>query len=119
MTCDPRLRLRLQYEAGSRLGPGKVDLLEAIADTGSISAAGRALGMSYTRAWALVDQMNDSFVDPLVSSARGGARGGGAQLTETGLSVLGHYRALEAAARAAGAPHIAAITALRRPVNDA
>lgn len=114
MTSPPRLRLRLQFDEGARLGPGKADLLEHIGQTGSISAAGRAMKMSYTRAWALVEQMNDSFSDPLVSSARGGPRGGGATLTETGEAVLRHYRALETAAGVAGADQIAAITALRK-----
>lgn len=114
----PRLRLRLQFEEGARLGPGKADLLEHIGATGSISAAGRAMKMSYTRAWALVEQMNDTFAEPLVSSARGGAKGGGAQLTEAGTAVLTHYRQLEAAAATAGAPQIAAIEALRKGAHD-
>jgi len=114
MPAAPRLRLRLQFEEGARLGPGKADLLEHIGRTGSISAAGRTMKMSYTRAWALVEQMNESFAEPLVASARGGARGGGAQLTETGAAVLHHYRALEEAAQRAGASRIAAISALRK-----
>lgn len=119
MTSSPRLRLRLQFEEGARLGPGKADLLDAIVTTGSISAAGRHMKMSYTRAWALVDQMNESFAHPVVESVRGGAKGGGAQLTETGRAVLRNYRALEAAAQTSGAAHIAAITALRKAKGDA
>lgn len=119
MPSRPRLRLRLQFEQGARLGPGKADLLEHIGSTGSISAAGRVMKMSYTRAWALVDQMNDSFEGPLVSSARGGAKGGGAQLTALGKTVLQHYRQLEAAALSAGAQDIAAIAALRKVPRDA
>ncbi len=84
------------------MGPGKADLLDAIARTGSISAAGREMGMSYRRAWALVDTMNTMFTDPLVESSRGGASGGGARITPTGQAVLDAYRDLETAARAAG-----------------
>lgn len=119
MVAAPRLRIRLQFDEGSRLGPGKADLLESIGATGSISAAGREMKMSYTRAWALVDQMNESFAEPLVTSARGGAKGGGARLTAAGETVLAEFRALEAAAEAAGDAHIAAITALRKEAPDA
>lgn len=107
-----RLSLRLDFAGGPRLGPGKADLLEHIRDTGSISAAGRAMGMSYKRAWLLVETMNETFRAPLVESSRGGARGGGARLTETGALVLTRYRALEAAAARAGAAEIAALCAL-------
>lgn len=118
MVAAPRLRIRLQFEEGSRLGPGKADLLETIGKTGSISAAGREMKMSYTRAWALVEQMNESFAEPLVASARGGAKGGGAQLTEAGQQVLAAFRALETAAQEAGSAQIAAITALRKETPD-
>ncbi len=80
------------------MGPGKADLLEAIAETGSISAAGRALGMSYRRAWLLVDEMNKCFREPLVQARLGGAKGGGAQVTELGMEALKRYRALQAQA---------------------
>jgi molybdate transport system regulatory protein len=83
------------------LGPGKVDLLEAIGRTGSISAAGRELGMSYRRAWLLVDALNHMFPQPLVNAAPGGSRGGGAKLTDYGRSVAAAYRRVEARARAA------------------
>jgi molybdate transport system regulatory protein len=83
------------------LGPGKVDLLEAIGRTGSISAAGRELGMSYRRAWLLVDALNHMFPDTLVSAAPGGSRGGGAKLTDYGRGVAAAYRRVEARARAA------------------
>ena len=72
--------LRLQLSPESRLGPGKVALLEAIEATGSISAAGRAMTMSYRRAWLLVDNLNRMFREPLVEAAPGGAKGGGAQI---------------------------------------
>jgi molybdate transport system regulatory protein len=80
------------------LGPGKVDLLESIGRTGSISAAGRELGMSYRRAWLLVDALNHMFPDTLVSAAPGGSRGGGAKLTDYGRGVAAAYRRVEARA---------------------
>ena len=72
----PRLRLRLVYPGGAMLGPGKADLLEGIRETGSIAAAGRRMGMSYKRAWSLVETMNAMFAAPLVETSRGGAAGG-------------------------------------------
>jgi molybdate transport system regulatory protein len=80
------------------MGPGKADLLEAIHETGSISAAGRKLDMSYRRAWLLVDEMNQCFREPVVQARLGGARGGGAQVTELGLDALKRYRAIQALA---------------------
>ena len=108
-----RLMLRL-YFGPLMLGPGKADLLEAIAAEGSISAAGRRMGMSYKRAWTLVEDMNAGFTEPLVMSARGGAHGGGAELTDAGRQVLSAYRALTARLAEAGAAEIAAIGALVR-----
>ncbi len=104
---DPRFRLRLVFGGGAMLGPGKADLLAEIAARGSISAAGRALGMSYKRAWSLVEEMNAAFRAPLVESARGGAQGGGAALTEAGRRVLSLYRRIEERAAAAGAAEVA------------
>lgn len=94
--ADPRA-LRLRVYAGDviAIGPGKADLLAAIADTGSISAAGRALGMSYRRSWELVAIMNAHFREPLVLSVKGGANGGGAELSPLGHDVLKRYRAME------------------------
>ncbi|QGZ35701.1 winged helix-turn-helix domain-containing protein [Stappia indica] len=108
------VRLRLVFEPDAALGPGKADLLEGIAATGSIAAAGRRMGMSYKRAWMLVEQMNAMFAAPLVESSRGGASGGGARLTEGGEAVLELYRAMEAKAREAGADEIAGLRALLR-----
>ena len=88
--------------------------LQRIAETGSISAAGREMGMSYKRAWSLVETMNAMFEAPLVDSARGGPGGGGATLTETGQRVLALYRRIEADASAAAAPSVAALKALLR-----
>ncbi|MEO8420179.1 MAG: LysR family transcriptional regulator [Hyphomicrobium sp.] len=90
------------------LGPGKVDLLESIGRTGSISAAGRELGMSYRRAWLLVDALNHMFPDTLVSAAPGGSRGGGAKLTDYGRGVAAAYRRVEARARSAMREEMAA-----------
>lgn len=81
------------------MGPGKADLLDAIGQHGSISAAGRALGMSYRRTWMLVDVMNRCWDEPLVQTAAGGSHGGGARVTERGRQVLAHYRALQQAVR--------------------
>ena len=77
--ATPRLRLRIVFGDDAMLGPGKADLLEHIRDTGSIAAAGRRMDMSYKRAWMLVEEMNGAFRDPVVSSTRGGAKGGGAR----------------------------------------
>ena len=90
------LTLRLLLPEGAVFGPGKARLLELIRSEGSISAAGRRMDMSYKRAWSLVEQMNESFAAPLVASVRGGAKGGGAQVTAFGEDVLALYRALEA-----------------------
>lgn len=94
------LKIRLHNGADIALGPGKAELLEAIALHGSISAAARALGMSYRRAWLLVETMNRSFRQPLVSTLAGGKHGGGTQLTEMGEQVLQRYRTLCAQALA-------------------
>ena len=88
------LRLRLVFDDRLVFGPGKAELLAGIAATGSISAAGRAMGMSYKRAWSLVEELNGAFAAPLVASARGGAGGGGAVLTDAGQAVLAAYRSM-------------------------
>lgn len=89
------LKARLYCGPEIAMGPGKADLLEAIAREGSISAAGRALGMSYRRTWLLVDTMNRCWREPLVDTAAGGSHGGGARLTTLGNEVLHQYRELE------------------------
>ncbi len=89
------LKLRLEFDNGLVMGPGKAALLEAIAREGSIAAAGRALGMSYKRAWGLVEEMNAGFADPVVIGLRGGVKGGGAMVTGAGARVLARFRALE------------------------
>ena len=96
VTVKPRLRVELGAEIA--IGPGKADLLEAIAYAGSISAAARTLEMSYRRAWLLVDTMNRCFRQPVVAAATGGKGGGGAQITAFGLQVLKAYRRMETSA---------------------
>jgi molybdate transport system regulatory protein len=105
MSSPSPLKLKLQILCGDAIamGPGKADLLEAISAEGSISGAGRRLGMSYRRAWQLVDLMNRCWVAPLVETSPGSARGGGARLTAEGSDVLGAYRGLQAALEARGA----------------
>jgi molybdate transport system regulatory protein len=88
-------RLRIAMGKGLILGPGKVDLLEAIERKGSISAASREMGMSYRRAWLLVDALNTMFGKPLVLAAPGGVHGGGAQITELGKKIAAAYRRIE------------------------
>ncbi len=110
----PGLRIRIVFGDDAMLGPGKADLLERIGATGSIAAAGRSMAMSYKRAWMLVEEMNDAFRDPLVESTRGGPRGGGARLTETGEAVLAHYRKLEEIMAEAGAARIGQLREMLR-----
>jgi molybdate transport system regulatory protein len=107
-----RLRIRLYFEDGSMIGPGKADLLALIGETGSIAAAGRRMGMSYKRAWGLVDVLNSMFEEPLVESSRGGAKRGGATLTPAGERVLALYRDLEDKSRRASAREIEALEAM-------
>jgi len=96
----PRLKIKIQLYCGEEIamGPGKADLLDAITEHGSISAAGRALGMSYRRTWMLVDAMNRCWREPLVETLAGGSHGGGARVTATGQEVLACYRAVQDAA---------------------
>lgn len=88
-------RLRVLLGASIAIGPGRAELLEAIGRSGSISAAAREMGMSYRRAWLLVEAVNAAFVTPLVFTATGGSGGGGAQLTDFGIDVLQRYRRME------------------------
>jgi molybdate transport system regulatory protein len=115
----PRLTLRVDLGAGRALGPGKIRLLEAIESTGSISQAGRKLGMSYRRAWLLVDDMNNCFRDPVVEAQPGGAHGGGATLTPFGKKLVSRYRTIEEDAVAAARRNLqdlqAALKGPKRP----
>jgi len=91
----PQVHIRINLGADFAFGPGKAELLEKIAGTGSISAAAREMRMSYKRAWQLVDAMNRSFSHPVINAAPGGARGGGAGLTDCGKRVVKTYRSLQ------------------------
>jgi molybdate transport system regulatory protein len=92
------VRIRIVLEPDIAIGPGKADILEGIKELGSIAAAGRRMGMSYKRAWLLVETMNGCFKSPLVETSRGGKARGGAALTPDGERVLSHYRRVEALA---------------------
>lgn len=102
-----RLTLRVDLGPGQSVGPGKIRLLEAVAESGSISSAGRALGMSYRRAWLLIEQMNLAFRRKVVTTQLGGMHGGGARLTPFGREVVKRYRAIEGKAASAAKAHIA------------
>jgi len=110
----PRLSIRIDLDDDGRLGPGKVLLLERIAEHGSIAAAGRSMDMSYKRAWALVAEVNGHFSQPLVALQTGGRGGGGAVLTAFGKELVAHYRAIERKARTAVAKHLDALQAAAR-----
>jgi molybdate transport system regulatory protein len=113
------IRPRIALGAACSLGPGKIDLLRAVAEGGSISAAARSLGLSYKRAWLLIDTLNRGFGRPVVDRSVGGRGGGGARLTPLGLALLRHYDAIEAACQHAAAAELAALRKLlpatRRP----
>lgn len=95
------LSIRIDLASGGRIGPGKIALLEAIRSTGSISAAARSIGMSYRRAWLLVEEINKTLREPAVTAETGGARGGGAVVTPVGERMVRLYRAIEARSRRA------------------
>ncbi|MCA1952578.1 MAG: LysR family transcriptional regulator [Hyphomicrobiales bacterium] len=111
----PRLTIRIGLKADVAFGPGKADLLQGIEETGSIAAAGRRMGMSYKRAWYLIDTLNGYFREPLVVSVKGGKAGGGAHLTEAGKAVLAAYRQAERDASAATAAALATLVQLADP----
>ncbi len=106
------LHLRIVLEGRLALGPGRAELLELVANHGSIAAAGRAMGMSYRRAWTLLEDTARSFGGPVVHAAPGGAGGGGAALTPLGETLLALYRRIEARAEDAAAPELAELRRL-------
>lgn len=108
-----RMRLHIHVGDEHSLGPGKIQLLEAIRAEGSISAAARSLGMAYRHAWELVDDLNQGFRSGVVSAGIGGAEGGGATLTPFGERLVARFRAMESAANAAIASDLAALAAER------
>jgi molybdate transport system regulatory protein len=115
---EPRLRIRIVFGENEMMGPGKADLLELIDGCGSIAAAGRAMGMSYKRAWELIGTLNAMFRSPLVESTRGGPGGGGAVLTDLGRKVLAEYRAFEEEVAVSGQKRLSALHALLRDIPD-
>ena len=92
---QPRLSIRLDLTSGERIGPGKIELLEAIRATGSISAGARKIGMSYRRAWLLVEEINNLLRSPAVEAATGGKQGGGATITPVGEKIIEVYRSIQ------------------------
>jgi molybdate transport system regulatory protein len=112
-----RLTVRLDFEGERRLGPGKVALLEAIEATGSITAAAKALGMSYRRAWVLLEETNALFTSPVTDTAQGGRQGGGAALTSFGREVVARYRALEDALQRAARSDVRFLEEHLQPVR--
>ncbi|MDR5761286.1 LysR family transcriptional regulator [Caballeronia sp. LZ035] len=113
--AEVRFRMRITKGETIALGPGKVVLLEAIREQGSISAAARSLDMSYRRAWMLVDELNRSLKSPATLSEQGGQSGGGCVLTPVGERIIKLYRDVEAQAEAACARQIASLTQLLKP----
>jgi molybdate transport system regulatory protein len=110
--CMGRVRVSVYLgRAGHKLGPGKIALLEAIDEHGSISAAARSMGMAYRHAWEMVDELNHCFDEPAVQVSAGGRTGGGAALSARGRQVVRRFRAIEAAASRASRSHVAALEA--------
>jgi molybdate transport system regulatory protein len=117
-TPKPHLiRPRIYLNADLIVGPGKIDLLKAVRDTGSISAAARTLGMNYKRAWYLLDTLNKGFHQPVIEAAKGGRGGGGARLTPLGERLIASYSAIEAACADAAEPDLAALFDLTKPLS--
>ena len=106
-----KLTIRIDLSERGAIGPGKIRLLELVGESGSISAAGRAMKMSYRRAWMLIDNLNRCFRSPVVETQLGGTRGGGAVLSALGHDVIARYRAIERAAAKATATQLAALDA--------
>jgi molybdate transport system regulatory protein len=115
----PSVSLRILLSPDSMVGPGKANLLQYIQETGSIAAASRRMGMSYKRAWYLIDTMNAYFREPIVTATKGGKSGGGAQLTPTGRAVLDAYRHMQAEVARVAAADLEALAALAAPTVSA
>jgi len=114
-----RLTVRLDFSGDRRLGPGKVALLEAIEATGSITGAAKALGMSYRRAWVLLEETNALFTSPAADTAHGGRQGGGAALTPFGREIVSRFRAVESALHRAARADVRFLEQHLQPVRDA
>lgn len=107
-----RWRMRVLYGDLIAIGPGKVSLLEAVRDYGSITAAAKSLGMSYRRAWLLLNDINSALASPAIVSSHGGASGGTSQLTEIGEQVIALYRQIEQQASAANQKELSQLLGL-------
>ncbi len=107
----PIVRFRVDFTEACSLGPGKIDLLESIQRTGSLRQAAQALGMSYRRAWLLLDGLNRSFIEPASTASIGGQGGGGVTLTPFGLEIIRSYRAAAQAIETVAQQELEAITA--------
>jgi molybdate transport system regulatory protein len=106
----PRIRFGVYLqEGGPKLGRGKIELLKAVGEQGSISAAARSMGMAYRHAWLLLDELNRSFTDPVIASTMGGPRGGGARLTEWGAELVDWYEEVDRLAAKSVAAHLRAL----------
>jgi molybdate transport system regulatory protein len=112
MAAKVQFRIRVYRDQNIAIGPGKVALLEALKDAGSISAAARILEMSYRRAWLLIDETNRALKGPAVVAAAGGAKGGGATLTPIGEELISRYREIEQVSRHASQGAMDALTKL-------
>ncbi len=106
MEKKPSIRFRIDFSENSNIGPGKIGLLEAVRDRGSVSEAARSLGLSYRRAWLLLDSLNRSFDQPVTVNSVGGRGGGGAKITPFGSMLVAHYRELESEISVIGARHL-------------
>ena len=110
---NPELSIRIDLDSDEALGPGKIRLPELVRGLGSISSAGRAMDMSYRRAWLLIDELNRTFRKPLVETQKGGGGGGGAQITAFGNEVIRLYRAVNTAATRAALGHLQSLQRMR------
>jgi molybdate transport system regulatory protein len=120
--CDERqpvITIRVRLSGKGILGPGKVRLMELIGEHGSISAAGRQMGMSYRRAWLLADELNGLFVEAVIRKQTGGVHGGGAALTALGKDVVARYRQIEKTASKAAAADIESLRAASKTSSEA
>jgi molybdate transport system regulatory protein len=110
-----KVKISIHFDSGARIGPGKAALLQSIHDTGSISAAARTMGMTYKRAWLLLDSINQAFDKPVVTTSPGGSGGGGAVLTPFGADVLQRYQRITIKAAKGAASDLAALAAHAKP----
>jgi molybdate transport system regulatory protein len=108
--AKPIVKFRIDFGPEESIGPGKIALLERIEGSGSISKAARALGMSYSRGWQLLDSLNESFREPLATASKGGRGGGGATLTPLGREVIRTYRAFETEVQDRAALHFSPLS---------